>query len=78
MPKIRKNYGVVGAESIRTYGRTYVRTYEGKSIGPPKFLGEVQKYAQNLGIAIEQFTIQNRENKAKKRSTKNEIRNSTA
>ena len=24
-------------------GRTDVRTYEGKSIGPPKFLGEVQK-----------------------------------
>ena len=29
--------------SGRTDGRTHGRTYEGKSIGPPKFLGEVQK-----------------------------------
>ena len=35
MPKIRKNYGAVRAESIRTDARKY----ESKSIVPPKFLG---------------------------------------
>ena len=43
MPKIRKNYGAVRAESIRTYGRTDGRTDESKSIVPPKFFGSVQK-----------------------------------
>ena len=39
MPKIRKNYGAVRAESIRTDARTDGRTHESKSIVPPKFLG---------------------------------------
>ena len=32
-----------GSSGIHPDGRTYGRTYEGKSIGPPKFLGEVQQ-----------------------------------
>ena len=39
IPKIRKNYGVVRAESIRTDGRTDGRKYKSKSIVPAKFLG---------------------------------------
>ena len=35
-----------GSSGIHPDGRTYGRTYEGKSIGPPKFLGEVQQILQ--------------------------------
>ena len=44
-----------------TYLLTYVRTHEGKSIGPPKFLGEVQKgkeHNDNYSLAFKVYPYQ--------------------
>ena len=62
IPKIRKNYGAVRAESIRTDAwtdaRTDARKYESKSIVPPKFLGRSKNiWSQTKTVEISLHTF---------------------